>query len=1081
MRGDFTRLTFDRTKHYRGVLMQQGRVQLDADWNENLAIAGRVLRTTTIDVIGGCGVPLGVDAFRIGAAPAAPPATADFTISGGRIYIDGLLCELEADTTYRTQPDYLDPAALGLDTLAAGQSRRDLVYVDAWYRAISAIEDPHIREKALGGPDTAERLKLLAQVMVLPGIGADATCKSPFPVTATGGGTLQVLLTPTPQPPDPCEPLAEGGYQGPDNRLYRVEIHQGGPLGTATFKWSRDNGSVAQAVERFDSTTRLTVASLGRDDYLKFRTGDFVEVSDDATDLSAIPGTLTQITVNEASRELTLATAVPASVSGATGRHPKVRRWDGGDAQPTAAAPIDIEDGVKVQFAATGEDFRAADYWIFAARVVDGSLDPLLDAPAAPMGVRHAYCPVAIITWRRSGNNVVVDSIEDCRVRFPPLTQLPTGTGEGCECATCVTAESHNSGTLTIQAAIDQVLQRAGGNICLGPGDYELQEPVKVSGRNIHLRGQGTLTRLHFGAARSPADAAVELRNACDCSLERVAVLYGPAGSAVQIVNCVDTTVRGCALLSRANPDQRGAAGPAIQLVENVLNTKILDNLVIAEIGVGPHTRVREGTTAFVAAGTPLLLAETVIGGNRFACARAGVELINAPIFVVRALSITENQFDQCSLAGVAVEATVGPAAFVEVTGNIFEAQGFGVALDCGRARVKGNLFTSLSRQAGINPTQAAILLYNLSDLDLNREVAIAGNRFEDVRGHGVLIRGRARDLVISHNLFARLGGGGIITDKGGSVEALTVEGNDLSDIALDEVQFPQGVAGAIVLGVTAGGRLVDNTIARVGIDLFKVRVAGIALMGSTGVLVSGNSLSDIGGPQNGLENAGIEASGLVAELNVAQNSVRRASQPAQPPLASPWYALRIVGAETLLTSPAGATVGTTRDFFTLANTAFALVRGRATQTATEPQSLEAAAAPNRMLAITALAAERVDAFASTGLAVSAFVPARASAAVADNYFESSGATPVVDVGGLSELVLSGNRCFLTSNETYAAVRLASSRSLVLASNTVDGSGYIVSVEVVAAPPGLTAVGNVVHQPMNGVPAIWQPLNANIP
>jgi len=46
-----------------------------------------------------------------------------------------------------------------------------------------------------------------------------------------------VLLTPTPQPPDPCEPLAEGGYQGPDNRLYRVEIHQGGPLGTATFKW----------------------------------------------------------------------------------------------------------------------------------------------------------------------------------------------------------------------------------------------------------------------------------------------------------------------------------------------------------------------------------------------------------------------------------------------------------------------------------------------------------------------------------------------------------------------------------------------------------------------------------------------------------------------------------------------------------------------------------------------------------------------------------------------------------------------------------------------------------------------------
>ena len=38
MKGDFTRSTYDRHNHYRSVRMQQGRVQLDADWNEQADI-----------------------------------------------------------------------------------------------------------------------------------------------------------------------------------------------------------------------------------------------------------------------------------------------------------------------------------------------------------------------------------------------------------------------------------------------------------------------------------------------------------------------------------------------------------------------------------------------------------------------------------------------------------------------------------------------------------------------------------------------------------------------------------------------------------------------------------------------------------------------------------------------------------------------------------------------------------------------------------------------------------------------------------------------------------------------------------
>ena len=56
-RGDFTRDTFHRANHFCRVLMQQGRVQLDADWNEQAAILLHYLRSLGRDVIGQHGGP----------------------------------------------------------------------------------------------------------------------------------------------------------------------------------------------------------------------------------------------------------------------------------------------------------------------------------------------------------------------------------------------------------------------------------------------------------------------------------------------------------------------------------------------------------------------------------------------------------------------------------------------------------------------------------------------------------------------------------------------------------------------------------------------------------------------------------------------------------------------------------------------------------------------------------------------------------------------------------------------------------------------------------------------------------------
>ena len=58
MAGDYTRATFKPRSDHAGVLMQQGRVTLDADWNELVELLDRRLRAETIDIIGRCVVPM---------------------------------------------------------------------------------------------------------------------------------------------------------------------------------------------------------------------------------------------------------------------------------------------------------------------------------------------------------------------------------------------------------------------------------------------------------------------------------------------------------------------------------------------------------------------------------------------------------------------------------------------------------------------------------------------------------------------------------------------------------------------------------------------------------------------------------------------------------------------------------------------------------------------------------------------------------------------------------------------------------------------------------------------------------------
>ena len=99
MKADLTRRSFDPLKHFAQVLMQQGRVQLDADWNEQAGILLHLLRRAVADNGGPAFAPKSGGGFRILPLTTSTHLTGlirDFGIQPGSFYIDGILCELEA-------------------------------------------------------------------------------------------------------------------------------------------------------------------------------------------------------------------------------------------------------------------------------------------------------------------------------------------------------------------------------------------------------------------------------------------------------------------------------------------------------------------------------------------------------------------------------------------------------------------------------------------------------------------------------------------------------------------------------------------------------------------------------------------------------------------------------------------------------------------------------------------------------------------------------------------------------------------------------------------------------------------------
>jgi hypothetical protein len=465
MKVDISRDSFQPDRFTR-LLIQQGRLQLDADLNELSDILLHTLRQTSIDAFGRFWGPARQAGFKI--EPKGTPGTnwAEYTIGTGRYYVDGIAVEAGLRNGEANDPWPLQQQRfVDLNVLTNPIKDDVLLYLEVWERQIVGAQDEGIDEVALQGIDTA------ARVEVVWAVGAEDTPKfaaitkpdDEIPAdiwdewvaarTSQVAPAMAARVTPPPAVSDrPCAIPPTAGYRGSENQLYRVEIHTVDPAAKAfTFKWSRDNGSVVFPLEpQRETATTLLLRDLGRDRRYTLEEGDWVEYEDDDYARKENQRVLYQVaSIDPPERRVELR-GTPAVMVGSREKHPLLRRWDmreipaptgkkGAKAVPfngiaapatgtdnlndaeASAAWADLESGIQVIFR-EGATYRPGDFWLIPARTVGDVLgytgpDGKLQFKERQGIIRH-YAPLALL---KKGANAPID----LRRLLKPNLQVP--------------------------------------------------------------------------------------------------------------------------------------------------------------------------------------------------------------------------------------------------------------------------------------------------------------------------------------------------------------------------------------------------------------------------------------------------------------------------------------------------------------------------------------------------------------------------------------------------------------------------------------------------------------------------------
>jgi hypothetical protein len=504
MSADRARLTHFPPRKYREVVSQQGRVLLEADVNEWERISTEETRHEAADFVGPCGTP--DNGYQVTAAGG------DFSIGVGTMYVGGLRTTLEVAENYSAQPDWLDtvevaPWAEGLwQSLAQLAGKNFEATLVLREQEITAVEDPALRDVALGGPDSAARSRLLQRVVAVD--TQSSTCAaaagdvSTFwsahgldldPATAALKSRARLQVTPVTNapPPTPCDPPSATGYLGADNQLIRVLITAFDPAtNTGTFLWGYYNASI---LYRCMVQTPLTVKLAARPVSPEFqpRSGQVVQILQRAADLgegafaASLTGHFAKLNAPYApdTQLVTLPAALPQPPY-ANGSNVYLRLWED-QVNFTLGTAADLAGtGLQVTITETvAGPLHIGDYWSMAARPLTPNTvypERLLAAPQPPDGPRMWACPLAVL----QGNAGSFTVLDDCRFPFDNLVDLTARKSGDCCCIKVTPAQSKN-----LQAIVDQAAAAAGAQVIIEmvPGTYALPRPLRVTGKHKGL------------------------------------------------------------------------------------------------------------------------------------------------------------------------------------------------------------------------------------------------------------------------------------------------------------------------------------------------------------------------------------------------------------------------------------------------------------------------------------------------------------------------------------------------------------------------------------------------------------------
>jgi len=536
MSSDRARISYDERRRYRSVVTQQGRVTLEADANEDRTIAAEVLRAETIDLIGPSGTP--DDGFEVVAQSGTTSPAYDVEIGPGTFYAGGERVELGEALWYSAQTEWLDhdgdPDWVDPGSQANSDQANELVYLYLEEHEVGAVEDSALLEVALGGPDTAQRTRLVQRIKRL---GTDAnTCADAMRDAVTAwaneglqrdaatqrllsSATLQVSYQDPGSSGDLCEPDAQGGYLGAENQLIRIEISQAGA--GPQLLWGFDNASFLYRVQVDADLRTLTLGSVPVDDAHKPRSGQTVEVLRAAAQLetgwdsvhepspddfvAALTGVVQTLTSDYDSdtQQIVLPAALPADYGDASAT-PVVflRVWE---------EQLSFTPGTGVDLGSTGvtvtvdsaAGFHVGDFWQVGLRPKTPAKvypERYLDQPQPPDGPRLWATPLAVVQWV----NGVLGVLEDCRNPFDNLVDLTKRRQSGC-CDILVRPEDLAAGK-TLQSIVDSFAGTP-ATICLAPGEYVLEAPLRLGPQHAGL----TIEACH-GDAVLRADAAAQPR-----------------------------------------------------------------------------------------------------------------------------------------------------------------------------------------------------------------------------------------------------------------------------------------------------------------------------------------------------------------------------------------------------------------------------------------------------------------------------------------------------------------------------------------------------------------------------------------